>query len=57
MMREDVVTHFPSLPDRRRTEMPIFRSVDEIYRSDAYHSLSIEGYTVTPDLIEKVRQG
>jgi Fic family protein len=24
---------------------------------DAYHSLSIEGYRVSPDLIEKVRQG
>ena len=33
------------------------RSIDEIYRSDAYHSLSIEGYQVTPDLIERVRYG
>jgi Fic family protein len=31
--------------------------VDEIYQSDAYHSLSIEGYRVTPDLIERVRSG
>jgi hypothetical protein len=33
------------------------QSVDEIYKSDAYHSLLIEGYTFTLDLIEKVRQG
>jgi len=33
------------------------RSVDEIYQSDAYHSLSIEGYVVTPELIERVRSG
>jgi hypothetical protein len=31
--------------------------VDDIYQSDAYHSLSIEGYSVTPDLIDRVRQG
>jgi Fic family protein len=31
--------------------------VDEIYKSDAYHSLSIEGYSVSPEVIEKVRQG
>jgi Fic family protein len=31
--------------------------VDEIYKSDAYHSLSIEGYSVTPELIERVRSG
>lgn len=28
-----------------------------IYQSDAYHSLSIEGYRVTPELIEQVRAG
>jgi fido (protein-threonine AMPylation protein) len=31
--------------------------VDEIYQSDAYHSLSIEGYSVSGALIEEVRQG
>jgi fido (protein-threonine AMPylation protein) len=30
---------------------------DERYVADAYHSLSIEGYQVTPELIEKVRTG
>lgn len=33
------------------------KAVDEIYQSDAYHSLSIEGYTVTPELIARVRLG
>ena len=32
-------------------------AVDDLYRSDAYHSLSIEGCRVTPDLIERVRSG
>lgn len=31
--------------------------VDERYKQDAYHSLSIEGYKVTEELIEKVRTG
>ena len=33
------------------------RFVDEIYQSDAYHSLSIEGYSVSAELIERVRAG
>ena len=33
------------------------RAVDGIYRNDAYHSLSIEGYRVTADLVERVRLG
>lgn len=32
-------------------------SVKEIYVTDAYHSLSIERYQVTPELIDRVRNG
>ena len=32
-------------------------AVDESYRHDAYHSLSIEGYRVSPDFVERVRLG
>jgi hypothetical protein len=31
------------------------KSVDDAYVTDAYHSLSIEGYRVSPELIERVR--
>jgi fido (protein-threonine AMPylation protein) len=31
--------------------------VEDIYQNDAYHSLSIEGYSVTPEMIDRVRQG
>lgn len=31
--------------------------VQQIYVTDAYHSLSIEKYKVTPELIERVRKG
>lgn len=33
------------------------KQVDDIYVTDAYHSLSIEGYQVTTELIERVRSG
>ena len=32
-------------------------SIDNAYIEDAYHSLSIEGYQVTRELIEKVKKG
>ncbi|NOI65185.1 Fic family protein [Vibrio sp. 99-8-1] len=35
----------------------IVESMDKLYVSDAYHSLSIEGYVVSEDLIEKVAKG
>ena len=31
--------------------------MDDIFRTDAYHSLSIEGYQVSPELIDRVRSG
>ena len=33
------------------------KKVDDIYISDAYHSLSIEGYRINEELIDKVRSG
>jgi hypothetical protein len=33
------------------------RLIDDIYQSDAYHSLSIDGYSVSMELIERVRAG
>lgn len=32
-------------------------AADHRYRQDAYHSLSIEGYQVSPQLVERVRSG
>src|SRR5262249_10958709 len=31
--------------------------IDAVYEHDAYNSLSIEGYSVTPELIDKIRLG
>ncbi len=56
-MRDAVREHFPAAPGLPKDSQAFLASVDEIYKSDAYNSLSIEGYRVTPALIERVRQG
>src|ERR1019366_5696208 len=56
-MRKPVIATFPKSPGLPKYKGQYMKFVDEIYKSDAYHSLSIEGYIVTPELIEKVRAG
>jgi hypothetical protein len=56
-MRGKVLATFPKAPGLPTDKEAYLRFVDEIYRTDAYHSLSIEGYSVTPALVERVRQG
>ena len=56
-MRGEVVELFPD-PSSRFAEPQVYLTqLEEKYVQDAYHSLSIEGYQVTPTLIEKVRSG
>ncbi|HEX5413264.1 MAG TPA: Fic family protein [Terriglobia bacterium] len=55
--REAVIKNCPRPPGLPKNKSAYLRHVDEIYPSDAYHSLSIEGYSVTPEVIEKVGQG
>ena len=54
-MREPVISHFPSAPDSEIDITTYLEVVEDSYTNDAYHSLSIEGYRVTEDLINKVR--
>jgi len=56
-MRGTVLSTFPPPPGLPADRAAYLHFVDEIYQSDAYHSLSIEGYRVTPDLIERARSG
>ena len=56
-MRGKVLASFPKAPGLPADKAAYLGYVDEIYRTDAYHSLSIEGYSVTPGLVERVRQG
>jgi hypothetical protein len=56
-MREEVLRHFPEAPGRPRDVTAYLAAVKENFRADAYHSLSIEGYRVTDELIERVASG
>ena len=56
-MRSVVAEHFPEAPGLPENKGRYLGFVDDIYKSDAYHSLSIEGYNVTPALIERVQHG
>ena len=56
-MRGAVIKNFPAPPGPPKDKNAYLRFIDEIYQSDAYHSLSIEGYSVTPALIDRVRGG
>ncbi len=55
--REPVIAAFPTAPGLPQDRKAYLQAVDDIYRSDAYHSLSIEGYRVTTSLVERVRFG
>lgn len=48
-MREPVIARFPPAPGRSRNIKAYEKCVDDAYVTDAYHSLSIAGYRVTPN--------
>lgn len=56
-MRQGVIDAFPEPGALPQDVDATLKTVEERYVTDAYHSLSIEGYRVTPELIEKVRNG
>lgn len=56
-MREDIIGRFPAPPPPINDIDAYLQAVDDIYVTDAYHSLSIEGYRVNRELIERVRSG
>src|SRR5437867_2265792 len=56
-MRGEVEKNFPKPPGLPENKARYLGFVDDIYKSDAYHSLSIEGYSVTLALIERVQRG
>ena len=55
-MRDSVIEVFPHAPGLPKNKDAYLKTVDEVYVEDAYHSLSIEGYRVSPELIERVRR-
>jgi Fic family protein len=56
-MRQTVIDVFPESKAMHGTVEEYLKQVEDNYAEDAYHSLSIEGYRITPGLIEKVRSG
>ena len=56
-MRDEVLRRMPEAPGFPGNVEAYLTEVEEHYRADAYHSLSIEGYRVTDALIERVASG
>lgn len=57
-MRDDVMGDFPQQEPGSPGDVDAFmQAVEDVYVTDAYHSLSIEGYRVTPELIRRVAGG
>ncbi|MDD7317911.1 MAG: Fic family protein [Prevotella sp.] len=56
-MRQVVIDNFPVPNDVPKDIDKFFKQLDDKYIEDAYHSLSIEGYRVSDELIEKVKSG
>lgn len=54
-MRPVVIDKFPRAPGLPTDTDAYMHHIEDIYVTDAYHSLSIEGYRVSPALIERVR--
>ena len=55
--REPIAANFPASPGEISDIDAYIKQIDDIYITDAYHSLSIEGYRVSEDLIKRVRSG
>lgn len=55
-MRPVVLEHFPTVGKSANAKTYV-ASMEDIYQHDAYNSLSIEGYRVTPEIIERVGIG
>ncbi|MDZ4323357.1 MAG: Fic family protein, partial [Alphaproteobacteria bacterium] len=56
-MREEILAHFPSGQGLPKNTKEYLQKVEEGYVNDAYNSLSIEGYRVTPELIVQIQSG
>lgn len=56
-MRPIVIKAFPKEPGISKNREAALSQIKDIYTTDAYHSLSIEKYTVSKELIERVRTG
>src|SRR5690606_2331449 len=56
-MRETVIDVFPNPSNEPVDAYNYLKLIEELYTTDAYHSLSIEKFSVNRALIERVRSG
>ncbi len=56
-MRKEIIPIFPTPIGIPQNSKEYLQKIEEMYVTDAYHSLSIERYQVSPALIERVRSG
>ena len=56
-MRETVLEEFPQEPGIPADREGYLQRVSDLFVNDAYNSLSIEGYRVSADLIERIKAG
>jgi len=56
-MRTEIIKVFPKAPKITVNIKEYMQKLEEIYVTDAYHSLSIEKYKVSTELIKRVRMG
>ncbi len=56
-MRQDIIGVQPQKTIKQHSIKELLKKIDDVYITDAYHSLSIEGYNVTLELIERVQSG
>lgn len=54
--RDSVIKNFPEAPGVSNDVARVLEKIDSVYVYDAYNSLSIEGYQVSNELIEKVKK-
>lgn len=55
--RKTVIRLFPKPEISTERRVQLINQIDEVYSRDAYHSLSIEGYEVSEELIAKFASG
>jgi hypothetical protein len=56
-MKPSILKLFPESPGLPKAAKPTLKLIQDLYSQDAYHSLSIEGYQVTEELIQKIAEG
>jgi len=56
-MREIILKDFPKPLKQIKDKKGYLKSIDDVFVTDAYNSLSIEGYKVTKKLIDKIKNG